>query len=173
VFPELIHRLVLLEGLGPPQNDTSVPQRVRAWLDSWRRVRERDGKSHAGLDEAAARLRTHDPLLGEDLARELALHGTRPAPGGGLRFKHDPLHVTQGPMPFRVDYAAEFWSRVSCPVLWVEGEKSVFRHAGIEAERRLRLLQGAERAVLAGAGHMMQRHQPAALAELLVAFLTR
>lgn len=173
VFPERIHRLVLLEGLGPPENDTAVPQRVRAWLDSWRRVRERDGKSHAGLDEAAARLRAHDPLLGDELARDLALHGTRPAPDGGLRFKHDPLHLTLGPMPFRVDYAAEFWTRVTCPVLWVEGEKSAFRHAGDEAERRLRLLPGAERAVLPGAGHMMQRHQPAALAELLVAFLTR
>ena len=173
VFPERVHRLVLLEGLGPPENDAAVPQRVRAWLDSWRRVRGREAKSHAGLDEAAARLRAHDPLLGEELARELAQHGTRPAPGGGLRFKHDPLHLTLGPMPFRVDYAAEFWSRVTCPVLWVEGEKSVFRYAGDEADRRLRLLQGAERAVLAGAGHMMQRHQPAALAELLVAFLTR
>ena len=173
VFPERIHRLVLLEGLGPPENDTAVPQRVREWLRSWRRVRGREAKSHAGLDVAAARLRAHDPLLGEELARELALHGTRPAPDGGLRFKHDPLHLTLGPMPFRVDYAAEFWTRVTCPVLWVEGEKSVFRYAGDEAERRLRLLPGAERAVLPGAGHMMQRHQPAALAELLVAFLTR
>jgi pimeloyl-ACP methyl ester carboxylesterase len=172
-FPDRVHRLVLLEGLGPPEQVTAVPDRVRLWLDSWRRVRERQPKSHAGIDEAAARLRAHDPLLGEELARELAVHGTRPAPDGGLAFKHDPLHVTLGPMPFRVEYAAEFWTRITCPVLWVEGELSAFRHAVGEVDRRVGLLANAERAMLPGAGHMMQRHQPAALADLVAAFLSR
>jgi len=172
-FPDRIHRLALLEGLGPPENRAAVPERVRSWLDGWRRMRGREQKSYADLDEAAARLRTHDPLLGIELSLELAEHGTRPAGGGRLRFKHDPLHATLGPTPFRVDYAAEFWTRITCPVLWVEGEQSVFRYGAEEAERRLRLLPGAERATLPAAGHMMQRHQPDALAELLVAFLSR
>ena len=172
-FPERVHRLVLLEGLGPPEQHAAVPERVRLWLDSWRRVREREPRSHAGIDQAAARLRSHDALLGEELARELAVHGTRPAPGGGVAFKHDPLHMTMGPMPFRVDYAAEFWTRIACPVLWVEGEHSAFRQAPGEVNRRVDLLPDAERAVLPAAGHMMQRHQPAALAELVAAFLSR
>ena len=171
-FPERVHRLALLEGLGPPENDDAGPARVRTWLDSWRRVRTRQASSYADLDEAAARLRAHDPLLGEELARELARHGTRPTPDGRLRFKHDPLHVTMGPTPFRVAYAGEFWRRVTCPVLVVEGSDSVFRSRQDETERRLGFFPSApERAVLPGAGHMMQRHQPAALAEMLSAFL--
>jgi pimeloyl-ACP methyl ester carboxylesterase len=55
----------------------------------------------------------------------------------------------------------------------IEGESSVFRHAAAESERRMQVFQAAERATLPGAGHMMQRHQPAALAELLTAFLAR
>jgi pimeloyl-ACP methyl ester carboxylesterase len=172
-FPERIHRLVLLEGLGAPESDAAVPERVRGWLDSWRRAREREPSSYAGIDDAAARLRAHDPLLGEELAAEFARRGTRQGPDGRLRFKHDPLHLTLGPTPFRVDYAAQFWTRVACPVLWVEGQASAFRHAVGEADRRLSLLPSVERAVLPGAGHMMQRHQPTALAELLVEFLGR
>jgi len=171
-FPERVHRLALLEGLGPPENEGSVPERVRGWLDAWRRVRERPVKSYADLAEAAARLRAHDPMLADELALELAGHGTRAGDDGRLRFKHDPMHVTMGPTPFRVAYAAEFWRRITCPVLVVDGEKSIFRAAGEEIERRLGFLPTARRALLPGAGHMMQRHQPAALAELLTAFLT-
>jgi pimeloyl-ACP methyl ester carboxylesterase len=172
-FPDRVHRLALLEGMGMIESGASVPERARTWLDSWRRVRERPSKSYADHDEAAGRLRAHDPLLGEELARELAEHGTRAEPDGRLRFKHDPLHATQGPMPFRVAYAAEFWTRIKCPVLVVEGEQSVFRHASEEAERRMAMLPGPERALLPGAGHMMQRHQPDALAALLATFLAR
>lgn len=168
-----VHRLALLEGLGPPESDAALPDRVRSWLKSWRQVQERSPRSYADLAEAAARLRAHDPLLGEELAVELARHGTRAGADGRLSFKHDPLHLTMGPAPFRVSHAAEFWSRVTCPVLFVEGEKSVFRASIPEVERRLAHFASVERALLPGAGHMMQRHQPDALAELLVGFLTR
>lgn len=171
--PERIHRLALLEGLGPPEQELSVPERVRGWLESWRRVRGRAPKGHADLAEAAARLQKHDPLLSAELAAELASQGTTPGPDGRLRFKHDPLHLTTGPTPFRVAYAEEFWRRVTCPVLLVEGEQSAFRHSAEESERRAAFFARAERAVLAGAGHMMQRHQPATLADMLAEFLAR
>jgi pimeloyl-ACP methyl ester carboxylesterase len=146
-FPERVHRLAMLEGLGPPENRGEVPERVRVWLDAWRRVRERPARSYAE-------------------------RGTRVDADGRRRFKHDPIHVTTGPTPFRVDYAAQFWRRITCPVLMVEGERSVFRAAADEVDRRLAHFASFERALVPGAGHMMQRHQPAALAAILTAFLT-
>ena len=172
-FPERVHRLALLEGLGPPDQTDSTPERVRAWVAAWRRVRERAPRSYASVEEAASRLQAHDPLLSPELALVLAGRGTRPGPDGRLRFKHDPLHATPGPVPFRSAVAAEFWSRVRCPVLLVEGSESAFRHMGEEATRRASFLPDAKRAVLAGAGHMMQRHQPATLADMLIDFLSR
>lgn len=172
-FPERIHRLALLEGLGPPENQESVPERIHTWLDGWRYARESEPRSYASLEDAATRLRAHDPLLGEELSRDLAQHGTRPGPDGRLRFKHDPLHVTLGPTPFRVDYAAQFWSRITCPVLMVEGEKSIFRARTEDAEKRLGFFPKAERALIPAAGHMMQRHQPVVLADILRSFLDR
>lgn len=172
-YPERIHRMALLEGLGPPEQSEPAAERVRAWLDSWRRVRSREPASYADLGDAAIRLQRHDPLLAPELARELAERGTTRQPDGRLRFKHDPLHITTGPTPFRVAYAAEFWQRIRCPVLLVEGERSAFRHATAEWDRRAGFLAQNERAVLAGAGHMMQRHQPATLADMLGEFLAR
>lgn len=173
-YPERIHRLALLEGLGPPdQSAMSGPERVRTWLEAWRRVRERETKGYADLAAAAAQLVRHDPLLSPELAAELAVRGTTRRPDGRLRFKHDPVHATFGPTPFRVAFASEFWRRIACPVLLVEGEESSFRYPPDEQERRTANFARAERAVLAGAGHMMQRHQPATLADMLAAFLAR
>ncbi len=172
-YPERIHRLALLEGMGPPEHTDRAPERVRGWLDSWRRVRARGPTGYADVAEAASRLQKNDRLLSPELARELAERGTTRLSDGRLRFKHDPLHTSTGPTPFRVAWASEFWQRITCPVLLVEGELSTFRHGAAEWDRRAAFLARHERAVLAGAGHMMQRHQPATLADMLVEFLDR
>lgn len=172
-YPDRVHRLALLEGLGPPEHRELAPQRVRTWLDSWRRLGSRESTTYPEVADAARRLQRHDPLLTPELARELAERGTTRVANGHIRFKHDPLHLTASPTPFRVSFASEFWQQITCPVLVVEGEQSAFRHATAEWDRRAGFLAHHERAVLAGAGHMMQRHQPATLADMLLEFLAR
>lgn len=170
-FPSRIHKLALLEGLGPPETGDVGPERTATWIESWRRVRERPQRSYATVEEAAARLRENDPLLSGALALRLAGAGTSRGTDGRLRFKHDPLHATLGPYAFRVEAACRFWEKITCPVLLVEGDQSSFRLAPEDEARRRAAFPHAGRAVLEGAGHMMQRHQPAALARLLVEFL--
>jgi pimeloyl-ACP methyl ester carboxylesterase len=170
-FPARVSRLAVLEGLGPPESAQEMPQRVATWLHAWRRVRERPERVYPDVAAAAARLREHDPLLGEALALRLAARGTRPVPGGGVRFKHDPLHVTPGPYPFRLELAEGFWRRISCPTLLVSGSETSFRYAPEDEARRLSCFRHASRAVIEGAGHMMQRHRPRELAQVLRAFL--
>lgn len=170
-YPERVHRLALLEGLGPPDDREEVPDRVRSWIAAWRRARAGHRKGYPDAAAAAARLRAHDPLLDEAQALRLAERGAAPGPDGQWRFKHDPLHVTPGPLPFRRELAESFWRRVRCPVLLVEGEDSLLRHDKEEQQRRAACFADHEVAVLPGAGHMMQRHRPAALARLLRRFL--
>jgi pimeloyl-ACP methyl ester carboxylesterase len=170
-FPDRVHRLALLEGTGPPESTQSMPERVVAWIDGWRRVRQREHRGYDSAAEAAARLRKHDPLLAEALALELAERGTRRDPDGRLRFKHDPLHATRSPYPFQLALAEQFWRRVTAPVLLVEAEQSAFRHRDDQAERRFACFADRRHALLAGAAHMMQRHQPEALGALLADFL--
>src|SRR5207245_10840794 len=81
-FPSRIHRLALLEGLGPPAQSPPGPERVVAWLNGWERVRATPPRSYASVEEAAARLREHDRLLDAALSRELAEHGTVEAADG-------------------------------------------------------------------------------------------
>lgn len=171
-FPERVHKLALLEGLGPPETTQPMPERVVGWVGAWKKVRERSPRSYASVEEAADRMMEHDPLLSRPLARELAEKGTTPALGGRIRFKHDPLHVTPGPYGFQLAVAESFWRRVRCPTLIVGGAQSLMRHAPDEEKRRIGCFAKAQTVMLDGAGHMMQRHQPKALADTLRAFLT-
>jgi len=169
VRPERVRRLALLEGQGPPDGSDAIADRTARWIEAWRAARTERPRPLRSIAEAVARLRKHDPLVSEDLATELATHGTR-AVEGGLVWKHDPLHATMGPYPFRVDVAAGFWRRITAPVLVVDGAESRFRLPDAELARRRGLLPDVQHAVLPRAGHMMQRHQPDALAELLLRF---
>jgi pimeloyl-ACP methyl ester carboxylesterase len=171
-FPERVHKLALLEGLGPPESKDVMPARVATWLGAWKKVRERSPKSYADLAEAAARIREHDPLISDEMALFLAEKGTTSALGGRIRFKHDPLHATPGPYGFTLAVAEQFWRRVRCPTLIVAGAQSTMRHAPAEEQRRTACFQHGRRAIVDGAGHMMQRHQPRKVGELLRTFLT-
>jgi len=170
-YPDKVHRLALLEGTGPPETAPPGPDRIRAWLSACQKVRERAHRGYGSVEEAAARLQANDALLDPELARALAERGTIRGPDGRLRFKHDPLHATPGPFGFQLEVAERFWRAITCPVLLVEGAESAFRHAAAEAARRAARFAHAQSVTLPGAGHMMQRHQPAALAQLLAQFL--
>ncbi len=168
--PEQVRALVLLEGIGPPEATTPVPDRTARWIEAWRLARA-GAKVMPSVEDAAARLRKHDHLLDERRALALATHGTRAVPGG-FTWKHDPLHLTQGPYPYRVDTATQFWQRVTAPVLYVEGAQSRFRLADADTERRLAAFPRCARAVIPDAAHMMMRHQPAAVAAAIESVIT-
>jgi pimeloyl-ACP methyl ester carboxylesterase len=170
-YPESVHRLALLEGLGPPESDTPPPERVKHWIAAWKRARARKGQGYASIGEAAGRLRKHDPLLSEALALELAERGTRAGADGRLHFKHDPLHLTMGPYPYSLAMASSFWKSITCPVLLVAASQSRLRHAGDEYEQRASNFSDARSVVIDDAAHMMQRHKPRELAEILIDFL--
>lgn len=166
--PERPAALALLEGLGPPdQSDAQLPGRTAQWIDAWRRARGK-ARPMASLDEAAARLRKHDPLLDTARAQKLAAAGTRTNEDGDLVWKHDPLHATMGPYPFRRDFAAQYWSRIACPVLIVDGGETRMNLPDAERAARRACFANHRHVTLPGAGHMMQRHQPDALARLLL-----
>lgn len=159
--------IALLEGIGPPdQTADELSQRTAHWIDAWRNSRQRS-KAMASIDDAVTRLRNHDPLLDESLARRLAIAGTRHVDAGYV-WKFDPLHMTMGPYPFRCDAAEQYWRRITCPVLIVDGAKSTANLS--EAERAVRrdVFATVRHEILAESGHMMARHQPAELAALLL-----
>jgi len=114
-------------------------------------------------------LRDADPLLTEELALILAERGTRQNADGSRSFKHDPLHRSRGPYPYRLETAKSYWRRIRCPVLYVQGAQSIYQLPDID--ERLSCFSSLEKHTLEGAAHMMQRHKPRELLRLIARFL--
>jgi len=168
-FPERVWRAVIMEGIRIPETPPeAMPERVGEWVRGVRRARTHLGPVYPSVEEAARRIRRHDPLCPEDEALSIAEHGTREVPGGRA-FLHDPLHLTRAPYAFRSDHARAFWSAIRCPVLLLDGSES--ERVPIDYPQRLAAFTGARHAVVERAGHMMMRHEPARVVRLVADFL--
>lgn len=168
-LPERVWRAVIMEGIRIPEvAPESMPKRVEEWIHGVRRARRHRQNVYRTLEDAAARIRLHDPLCPEDEARFIAEHGTRRVDGGHV-YLHDPLHLTRAPYAFRTDHGRAFWHAIQCPVLLLDGSES--ERVPIDYPQRLAAFRNARLAVISGAGHMMMRHQPEAVARAVLEFL--
>jgi pimeloyl-ACP methyl ester carboxylesterase len=166
--PQRVRRLVLAEGLGPPDMSPEIlVDRTVSFLDGVARTRQTPPRPIASLADALTRMRAQNPELPETLGLFLAEKNTVVTPAGRM-WRFDPLHRTRSPSVFRLDQLRPFLARITAPVLAVAGERG-FRLPD-EAER-LALLRDARLAEIAGAGHMMHWTHPAELAAAVIDFL--
>ena len=169
-FPDRVWRAIVMEGGRIPETPLeTAPHRIAEWVHGVRRVRAHPQRVYPTLEAAAAQLRKYDRLCSAEEARFLAEHGTDPVPGGFV-FQHDPLHVTRGPYPFRLDVATAVWSAITCPVLLLEGAETELRRTP-DWTHRVAAFRELTQIAIPGAGHMMMRHQPEEVARLVLEFL--
>jgi len=169
--PERVRALISVEGIGIPDSDPdTAPGCFAAWIDDLERAGRRR-RVPLSLDAAAQRLRDRFPRFSEDVARHMALHGTRETAAGRV-WKFDLRHQTRSPQPAYVAQARAFWRRVSCPVLYVDGADSDLRLPVADLEDRLATLR-AERASIAAAGHHPHLEHPQETARVIGDFLSR
>ncbi len=170
IFPGRPERVAALESIHVPPRQEDLPRRVREWIEGVRQARARGPQVLPTIEACAERIRRHDPRCPPDLALFLAERGTVPAPGGRA-FKHDPVHLTRGPYPFRLDLWKAFFGAIQCPVLLLDAADSELPPPPDMAERLAAFARAPRQAVVRDAGHMMIRHQPAEVARLLLEFL--
>lgn len=168
-FPERVQKLVVLEGLGPPDNPVNVgPDRMRRWVDEVERTKERRERTMTH-DEALDRLCGNHPNVPRDVLASRIPHLVEDVEGGRVKWRFDPLHRTTSPVPFFADLYREFAKRITCPVMFVSGGPNGFHPPDEEA--RLAAFSNLRRVELATAGHMMHWTEPTALTASLLGFL--
>lgn len=169
-YPERVLALALLDGIGPSRGpETLAPVALRRWIHDVNLARDRDDGVMDDLDQVVARLARMAPRARDEVLREIAGYAAAPDPGGGLRWRFDPLHRTRGPIPFDEARFMAFLDAVACPTLLVWGEHTPLRPASADA--RAARLGDATSFVLAGAGHNLHHERPAELAAVLRGFL--
>lgn len=173
VRPQRVRHLISIEGFGlaasPPEE---APERYARWLDSLRQpLRSRRFDNYAALAEHLRHrhlglTREH----AEALARDWAYHST-----AGVFLRGDPAHKRPNPVLYRLEEAMACWRRITAPVLWVYGTRSVYvaklRELGDWAERT-GCFRDFREARVPKSGHAVHYEQPQALARIIAAFLS-
>jgi pimeloyl-ACP methyl ester carboxylesterase len=172
-FPERIVNLVLIEGVGPPGMDfADAPAKMARWIEDVHERGRRHFREYTSIDAGADQLRQTNPRLKKTLAVELARHAMKRQQNGKWIWKFDPLHRTTAPQPFYTEQALEFFRRIACPVLIVEGAES-HQTRRSDKQPRYDAIRDCRRAPIAAAGHMVHHDQPDRLAEVVSDFLFR
>ncbi|MCB9676590.1 MAG: alpha/beta hydrolase [Alphaproteobacteria bacterium] len=161
--PERVSRLVLVEGLGPPDTAGSLVARARIFLEH--RREPHTNPTLPDVESAAARMLRHNPKLGEARAHALAERSTV-AVDGGVTWTWDPLHRARSPRPFVEGHFVPFLEEITAPTLVVWGAKSPF--PGVERAKHLR---DATVVSIPDAGHLVHLDAPDLLAAEIERFL--
>ena len=169
-FPELVSRLVLLDGMGPPiPGPSALSKRFREGVETVLSITgERRQIPH--IDDAIQRLKQKNPLMSESLARLVVEEGTEPHPDGGVRWRWESA-VNMIWHTFSQAESESLMPSVNCPVLIVTGEHGLAYWAAMRTElgdpehyrqelaRRTGLFPDARHLIVAGAGHMLHSDQ--------------
>jgi pimeloyl-ACP methyl ester carboxylesterase len=176
-FPQRVKKLALVEGIGPlGMTFSDAPLRMEKFLTDMRGIREGTTVEFASFEypslaEAAKRFHKANPRLDAERAFQLTRWGMRRIDNGKWIWKFDPLHRSTSPQPFYVEQAIEFYRRIQCPVLVIQGKESR-QTVRPDMQRRLDAIKDYRRIDIDRAGHMVHQDNPEALAKEITDFLS-
>jgi pimeloyl-ACP methyl ester carboxylesterase len=171
-FPRKVQRLVLIEGIGAVgMNFSDAPLRMEKWITETHDRGRNHFRQYRSVEAGAKQLQQTNPRLSSELALELARSGMKQDTVGKWVWKFDPLHRTVSPQPFYSAQTMEFFLRIQCPVLIVDGKQS--RHSQRpDKQQRLEAIRDKHFAEIDNAGHWVQLDNPEKLAVVVAEFLS-
>jgi pimeloyl-ACP methyl ester carboxylesterase len=170
-FPQRVAKLALIEGVGPVGMEFSdAPARMAGWIGELRERGRRHFREYSSVAAGANQLRQSHPRLNDEFAIELARAGMSQNDKGKWVWKFDPLHRTAAPQPFYAAQALEFFRRITCPVLIVDGAES-HQSRRTDKPERYEAIHDRRLETIPHAGHMVHQDNPEGLAEVIASFL--
>jgi len=170
-FPERLANLVLIEGAGPLGMEfADAPLRMAGWIGELHERGRNHFREYTSIEAGANQLQQTNPRLRKEFAVDLARAGMRQNDKGKWIWKFDPLHRTAAPQPFYTAQALEFFRRIECPVLIVDGHESR-QNRRTDKQERYDAIRHYRMARIARAGHMVHQDNPEELAKTVANFL--
>lgn len=173
--PQRVRKLINVEGFGmPAMEPEEAPERYEKWLEELKQPARM--KDYASLPAVADRLRQNNPRLREDYALWLASHWAREVNGRWV-INADPAHKRPQPLLYRWPEVRVFFRRISAPVLFIEGDQTLYflffsgKYGRDEFLERIREVPQLSLHTVRDAGHMTHHDQPEELARLVAEFL--
>jgi len=123
LYPEKVHKLVNIEGLGPVPSDEpdEAAVRLRQWIADKRAAAGRAPRRYATLREAYQRMKTENSFLSDEQARHLTTHGATRNEDGTWSWKFDNYLNVWNTTDMSFSEKAKLWRAITCPVLLLWG----------------------------------------------------
>ena len=163
VYPELVEKLVVIEGLwATPEHiqereTKPIHERVREWEANLRRTSGRQARRYETLDDAVARMQEENPHLRPDQARHLTVHGAHQNEDGTYSWKFDNYVRTGNPGGVSYSQSKALWQNITCPVMHIRGTESWASDP--EKDGHLELFQDGRLVNIDNAGHWVHHDQ--------------
>jgi len=144
--------------------------RMEKWITELHDRGRNHFRQYSSVAAGAKQLQQTNSRLGSELALDLACSGMKQNAKGKWVWKFDPLHRTISPQPFYSAQAMEFFRRIECPVLVVDGQESHHSQRP-DKQQRLAAVRDKHFAEIDNAGHMVHLDNPGGLADEILQFL--
>jgi pimeloyl-ACP methyl ester carboxylesterase len=171
-FPDMVKRVVSIEGLGPPPgmiHETPAYERMSNWIAQMQTLARRKVREYASIDEALTRMREANPHLSEDQARHLTIWGVRRNENGTYSWKFDNYVHATSPYMFNSKDAREIWGRIKSSTFLIRGAES---WAGDWVkDGRFAAFKNARTTTVERAGHWVHHDQLAEFLTVVSRFL--
>lgn len=156
LFPERVHHVAAIEGLGLSELSEQQPvaTRWRAFIDERRALSARMPRRYETVDAALVRMLTANTHLSEEQARHLTLHGVIRNEDGTYSWKYDNYMRSDSPVDISDAERRTLWHNIDCPVWLVHGADSWAKHPAEDG--RAAAFRNARITSFEDAGHWVQ-----------------
>jgi pimeloyl-ACP methyl ester carboxylesterase len=163
LYPETVHKLVVIEGLGPSpkmqaeRDKIGQAARLREWVDDKRSAAARIGRRYASFEDALARMQEANSHLDDEQVRHLTIHAVSRNEDGSYSWKFDPHVNVWTAVDITQSELEALWRAISCPTLLCYGEDSWA--SSPEKDGRIAHFNTARVISYADAGHWLHHDQ--------------
>ena len=174
VFPELVSKLVLLEGIGlwsREDADAGIAAQIREWSRQTRELAGREPRRYADLETAYMRMQQANPQLSAEQAFHLTQHGAVQLEDGQFTWKYDQYTYNFLGVGLAIDEIIELWRSIKAPTLLVNALNGLQNRTG--QDDTLQYFRQVELHDVPDAGHWIHHDQLEQVATLMEDFLRR
>lgn len=176
-YPELVTKIVMLEGLGPLSFSAANPiatmrRAIEVNTEKLKHLKP-TAREYEGMEEAIKARLSSDPNMAYHSAREIVLGGSTQLPNGKVVFSHDPRLKFRSPRRFSEEEVREYLVRIKCPKLLVLATKGLIFpaiHEDALRQDRISSLAPVEQVVLEG-GHHVHSDRAGEVSKVVVEFM--
>jgi pimeloyl-ACP methyl ester carboxylesterase len=175
IYPEKVHKLVSIEGIGPSpaviaqEEQVGIDERMRKWIAEQHDMSARATRRYPTIDVAVQRMQQANKHLSLEQAQHLTRHGTRRNDDATYSWKFDPYLNSWPPVDLTRAQIATLWACITSPTLMIYGRDSWASNP--QEDGRLQKFSTASLVVVEQAGHWVHHDQPSQVLTLLQNFL--